>query len=359
MHSAIRACLADIYLPVKHSQTYAALERLIPGSENPADVLLAVKYYDETLKDAEDRGAELVITPIAKEGLVFILNKANPVSSLTQQQLRDIYSGKTTNWKEVGGKDEAIIPYTRNWDSGSHTAMETFMAGESIDGEDSEPIIGHTDTVIFGMGEMLSQVQRAGSPGIGYNIFSWSMKQNLESFGLKTVVVDGVAANNETIADSTYPLMVYTYSYYNEGNAKGAALTDWLLSAEGQRIITSAGYVGIDGDLWTDPMPDFYKDDYLSAEETREYYKFYGIFVAWGSVFFHSEFVADQAQTEKLANGKSKAVTVLRVASFEDYAATERSFKRFIVLTREKGGGFAVINEGPILSYNDGVIVTG
>jgi len=241
MHAAIRAYLTDAHFVNPHSRTYDALERLIPGSENPADVILAVKYYDETLQDAKERGADLVAAPIAKEGFVFILHEDNPVNSLTQQQLRDIYSGKITNWKEVGGKDMKIIPYVRNWDSGSQTAMEDFM--------DGEPIIGKEDNIISGMMFLLTRVQETGSAGIGYNILSWSMGQNLGGMGLKAVAVDGVKPENRTLADSSYPLMVYTYSYYNSDNEKGRNLTDWLLTAEGQRVIASADYVGIFGEL--------------------------------------------------------------------------------------------------------------
>ena len=87
MHAAIRAHLVDEHIIDSHSQTYAALERLVPGNEDPADVLLAVEYHYETLEDAKNRGADLVITRIAKEGFVFIVNADNPVDSLTQQQL--------------------------------------------------------------------------------------------------------------------------------------------------------------------------------------------------------------------------------------------------------------------------------
>ncbi|MCL2141642.1 MAG: substrate-binding domain-containing protein [Methanimicrococcus sp.] len=263
MHAAIRAYLTDAYFVDSHSQTYAALERIIPGSDNPADVILAVKYYDETLQDAQDRGADLVITPIAKEGFVFVLHKDNPVNNLTQQQLRDIYSGKITNWKEVGGKDEKITPYLRNWDSGSQTAMEDFMNGE--------PIIGSND-LASSMGGVLTLVQVSGSRGIGYNIYSWSMEQNLESMGLKVVAVDGIKPDNKNLSDSSYPLMIYTYSYYNNGNDKGKALTDWLLTAEGQNVIARAGYVGIFGELSTDSVPDYNIDENNSKIKMREYY---------------------------------------------------------------------------------------
>ena len=70
---------------------------------------------------------ELVKVPIGKEAFVFFENKDNPVTNLSSKQIRDIYSGKITNWKEVGGKDEKIqgtnVPET----SGSQSALICFM----------------------------------------------------------------------------------------------------------------------------------------------------------------------------------------------------------------------------------------
>jgi ABC-type phosphate transport system substrate-binding protein len=336
MDMAIRAYLTDAHLPIRHSQTYAALERLIPGHGDPADVILAVKYYDDTLEDAKARGADLVITPIAKEGFIFVLHKDNPVDSLTQQQLRGIYSGKITNWKELGGKNERIIPFTRNWDSGSHTAMEGFMGGV--------PIVGENDNIFNSMMIMLTQVEATGSPGIGYNIYSWSMNQNLGAMGLKAVAVDGIKPEARTLADSSYPLMVHTYSYYNKGNEKGKALTDWLLTAEGQGVITSAGYVGIFGDLPTGESPDYYKDERDSVACIETFYAEEGL-LDWNSVSLYAELILDRAQTEALSDGKGKAVTVLYLAHFTEYDRS-REVTRFIVLARDRGGTFEVINEG-------------
>ncbi|MCL1793782.1 MAG: substrate-binding domain-containing protein [Oscillospiraceae bacterium] len=334
MHAAIRAYLTGAYFVDSHSQTYAALERLIPGSDDPADIILAVKYHDETLQDAKKRGAELVIAPIAKEGFVFIIHKDNPIDKLTKQQLKDIYSGKITNWKEVGGKDEEIMPFVRNWDSGSQTAMEEFMEGE--------PIVGEDDNVLFSMFLMLSRVEIVGSPGIGYNIYSWSMGQNLDSMGLKTVAVEGVAPSNKTLSDGSYPLMIYTYSYYEKSNKKGESLANWLLTAEGQSVIASAGYVGIFGEYSTDEMPDFNKDEYNATLKIEQHYISQGF--SYDTGHFYCERLTDKEQTESYAGGKGKDVTVLFLVHFYQYES-EKEYTRFIALTRENGGEFEVIGE--------------
>ena len=69
---------------------------------------------------------------------MFIVNEDNPVQSLTRQQLKDIYAGTITNWKDVGGKDQEIIAFQRRADSGSQTHSEAIDPGRPADGGPTE-----------------------------------------------------------------------------------------------------------------------------------------------------------------------------------------------------------------------------
>ncbi len=333
LHTALRWALIKEWVDIpEHSQTYGALERLTPGSDNPADVVLAVKYYDETLQDAQNRGAELVITPIAKEGFVFIVQKDNPIESLTQQQLRDIFSGNVTNWKEVGGKDEEIFRVVRNHDSGSQTAMLDFMA--------DLPLISDDDDLYAGTMRYMLDVIWQYPNSIGYNIFSWSLGQDLKGLGLKTLAVDDILPTNENLSDDSYPLRVYTYSYYNESNAKGKALTDWLLTAEGQKIIAEAGYVGMYGDLPPNGGREFF-DSGDSRYAAR-------IYIMENTEFpetDNAELIEDPALLAGLAGGKEKDVTVGWVFNYSENGLDPYD-TYYVILTREQGGLFEVIAEG-------------
>ena len=360
MHAAIRAYLVDEYFIEPHSQTYAALERLVPGSDDPADVILAVKYYEETLEDVKARGADLVITPIAKEGFVFIVHPDNPVDNISQQQLRGIYSGEITNWSEIGGKDEEIIPYIRNTDSGSQTAMEDFMHGTPIaEGLEFSPILT--------MGDMLAEISFQGSPAIGFSIYSWAVEQRVYVDGLKLLAVDGVTSSNETLANDSYPLRVYTYSYYNEGNIPGKNLTEWLLTDEGQMVIASAGYVGIFGELPPDELTDYNRDDTNARQVIDEFYIKHGLISAPDDVAQRADHqilrLTDREQTALFANEHKKSMAALYLFfSNETYDNTKDEYvyelMRFIVLTREIAGEFEVIDEGEVLSFENGIIET-
>lgn len=76
---------------------------------------------------ANEKSVTLDETPIALDGFIFITHKNNPVKTVTREQIRGIYMGEITNWKEVGGKDLAITPYIREPNSGSQEKMETIV----------------------------------------------------------------------------------------------------------------------------------------------------------------------------------------------------------------------------------------
>ena len=91
------------------------------------DMIYTVPLSEQQYQTASDAQLELALEPVSLEGFVFVVNASNPVSSLTQEQLRAIYSGEITNWSELGGKDEEIVAYQRNPDSGSQNFMVSFM----------------------------------------------------------------------------------------------------------------------------------------------------------------------------------------------------------------------------------------
>lgn len=107
-----------------HSTTYGSFQNLLEGT---CDVILSTPLSAEQEQAAREAGVTLELTPIAREAFVFAVNAKNPVTGLTQQQLKDIYAGKITSWKAVGGADRPIIAYQRNADSGSQNYMTAFM----------------------------------------------------------------------------------------------------------------------------------------------------------------------------------------------------------------------------------------
>jgi phosphate transport system substrate-binding protein len=111
------------------NNTIRAYENLI---NKTADIIFVAPPSKKQLEEAEKAGVNFRYTPIGKEAFVFFVNSQNPVSDLTIEQLQAIYSSEITNWKELGGNDEAIRPFQRNENSGSQTAFLHFMQDNTI-----------------------------------------------------------------------------------------------------------------------------------------------------------------------------------------------------------------------------------
>lgn len=191
-------------------------------ADGDADIIICAKPSAEQLAYAEEKSADLEMIPIGCEAFVFLVNGDNPVDDLSQQQIRNIFSGKCKNWSETGGKNLPINPLSRNEGSGSQTAMLSFMNGEEIK---KNPI-----------GFM-------GSP-IGFS-FRYYVEDVVENGNVKMLSVDGVYPDRENIANGNYPIVSNFYAVYdkNNDNPNIQPLIEWLLSEEGQRIIDETGYI--------------------------------------------------------------------------------------------------------------------
>lgn len=225
---------------VYHTKTHEAFNRFMKGE---VDIVLTVPMTDEQEQQAKDKGAEM--TPVAMEGFVFCVNKNNPVESLTTQQIKDIYSGKITNWKEVGGEDMAILAYQRNQDSGSQTLMNKFMG-------DTPMMDAPTELVPMAMGALMDAVavydNAAGA--IGYSVYSYAAQMYANTKDVKFIAVDGVAPSNETMENGSYPLLSVTYALYDGTLPEDSAvkrMVKWMTSPEGQQAAREAGYIPAKG----------------------------------------------------------------------------------------------------------------
>ena len=110
---------------VQFTTTNNCYMRLMDG-----DAEIVIAYEAGPDAKADERFANLDIKPIGLDALVFLCNEGNPVESLTEGELQDIYTGKITNWKELGGEDIEIIPFQRTLNSGSQTLMQNLVLRE-------------------------------------------------------------------------------------------------------------------------------------------------------------------------------------------------------------------------------------
>lgn len=225
---------------VKHNTTHNAYLSLIEGS---ADIIFVTEPSKEELKLAEDANVELEIIPVVKEGFVFIVNTANTVKSLDAKEIKDIYQGKITSWKEVGGKDIDIIPYQRDSNSGSQTLMEQIvMKGLTI--------MDAPKNVVMDMAGLIDRVAKYDNAenALGYSVYYYA-KTMYNKDTIRLLAVDGVMPDNKSIASGKYPFSTAYYAVIKKKEPKDTSarkLLDWILSEDGQKLAEEAGYVPLE-----------------------------------------------------------------------------------------------------------------
>lgn len=229
-----------------YSNTIPAYEALINKKEEQEvtkDLIFVTEPSTEILKLSKDKGVELEVIPFAKEGFVFLVNADNPVDSLTVSQVRDIYAGKITNWKEVGGLDMEIIPYQRNVSSGSQTIMENvFMNGYPL----MEPL---TEQRIMAMGELIDVVSEYNEDingALGYSVYYYAT-QMYASDMVKVLKINGVSPSDVTIRNNDYPIIVnyYLVKRKNDDSEFVKQIIEYVLSDAGQDIVDESGLVSL------------------------------------------------------------------------------------------------------------------
>jgi len=222
----------------KTAKVYAGL------IQKETDLIFASEPSDDILRQAREAGVEFEMEGIGLDGFVFLLNKQNPVKSLTLEQIQDIYTGDITNWKEVGGEDASIIAYQREANSGSQNLMEKMVMKTKTlkKPESSSLMIGSMSGIIDAIANY-----SGAKDSIGYSIYLYAKEQYVKD-NVKFLSINGVEPSDATIADGSYPLTKTVYAIYRkdepeDSNAK--KLVKWLKTKEGQKAVVAGGYTGL------------------------------------------------------------------------------------------------------------------
>lgn len=220
---------------VKSSRTPQAYEKLIRGE---CDLIFAFRPSEAQIAAATAAGKELRITPIGYDAFVFFVNADNPVNALTIRQLKDIYSGKSTNWRDASGDNAAIIPFQRYEGSGSQSRMERFMAGETLLTPEKE----HRFRYMRGIVTHVARYKNYRY-AIGYS-YLYYVNVMMEGGGVKLLSVEGVPPDARTLRDGTYPL-AEEICIVTAGSKKPETeqFIDWVLSTQGQVMLETIGFV--------------------------------------------------------------------------------------------------------------------
>lgn len=217
------------------SRTSQAYHNLSNGL---ADIVIAAEPSRDVFEEMEQNDFSLSMEEIAAEALVFVVNAANPIDSLSSQQIEAIYSGQITNWAEVGGDDAPIVAFQRNPGSGSQVMMKKVMG----DGLAAAP----SSLVPTDMGGLIDAVRSfdGSANAIGYTVFYYAEAMGMAD-GLKILSIDGVKPTNDSIQSGAYPFVAHYYAAINASapaSSPERLLYDWLVTEEGQTLLLSSGY---------------------------------------------------------------------------------------------------------------------
>lgn len=210
-------------------------------AEKETDIFIGVYPSDEQRAYAEENQTTFEYTPIGTEAFVFFVHKDNPITNLTTEQIKDIYSGKITNWKDVGGKNEKIAAFQRNEGSGSQSMLKRFMGDTPIMDAPTEMV----NDLMAGIIEQVADY-KSKTNSIGFS-FRYYVEGIIKNPDIKMISIDGAAPTSENIRNGSYTILtpIYAVTYKENQNGNVDKLLEWILSDEGQYIINETGYVGI------------------------------------------------------------------------------------------------------------------
>lgn len=169
----------------------------------------------------------------AKDGIALYINEANPVKELTLDQIKGIYTGTITNWKQLGGSEAKIILYGRENSSGTYVYFRDFV----LKGQD----YAGTMQTMPGTAAVVNAVTKDVN-GIGYGGAAYA--QGVRYIKVKKdASTPGYEPTAETVKANEYPITRYLYMYTrNKPTGDLKKFIDWVLSDEGQSVVTKVGY---------------------------------------------------------------------------------------------------------------------
>ncbi len=222
----------EVVIQVSGGGSGTGIAALLNGTTDICEASRDMK--EKEYKLAGKKGLSPHRVPVALDGIAVFLHTENPVQELSLPQLKGIYTGAITNWKEVGGPDHLIILYGRENNSGTYA----FFKRKVLERED---YADRTQT-LPGTAAVVNAIANDRN-GIGYGGIAWArgvkfaaVKENDASTGVLPTV--------ETVSAGEYPISRDLYWFFNsEPTGELKKLLDWALSEEGQKVAIEMDYI--------------------------------------------------------------------------------------------------------------------
>ena len=219
----------------KCSTTNGAYENLI---NQKVDIIFVAGASNEQLNLAKDKNVTMEFLEIGKEAFVFFVNSKNSLDNLSVDEVVKIYSGKITNYKEVGGKNATILAFQRDKNSGSQTMLEKIMAGKKLMQAPSTNVVGDMVGIVKSVGTYKNYKN-----ALGFS-FLYFTKEMVKNSDIKLLKINGVYPNSQSILNETYPFVGKFYAVTLKENKKESVkeFLEWLKSSEAKLMIQKTGY---------------------------------------------------------------------------------------------------------------------
>src|SRR5205085_1051948 len=181
---------------------------------------------------AASKGKNMKPTIVAYDGIAVIVNAANPVKSLTEKQIEQIFTGDVQDWSAVGGSGGKISIYTRNTSSGTYSEFKELAMKKRDYAGSSQKMAGN---------EQIAAEVGKNKNGVGYVGMAYT-----KASGVKVVSIDGATPSVKSVQDHSYPYWRPTF-YYTNGEPSGVAkqFVDYTVGSAGQKIVAQVGFVPI------------------------------------------------------------------------------------------------------------------
>lgn len=214
--------------------TGTGIASLINGTLDFANASRAMT--DEEVAGAQGNGVEPVEYIVAHDGIAVVVNPSLGVENLTLEQLGAIYRGEIINWSEVGGPDLDIMLLSRDSASGTYE----FFLEHVVQQEDGEAVYS-ADARLLSSTQAIVDETIANDAAIGYVGLGYLVPE------VSVVKIDNVEATVESVKDGSYniarPLLMYSAG---EPAGVSKAYIDWILSTDGQAVVSELGFVSVD-----------------------------------------------------------------------------------------------------------------
>jgi phosphate transport system substrate-binding protein len=232
----------EVRISVTGGGTGTGIAALINGTTDIANASREMKK--EEIADAMKNGIDPRELVVARDAIAVVVHPGNPVDGLTMQQISDIYTGKITNWREVGGEDRPIVPLSRESNSGTYVY---FLENVVRLGKKDSQALFSPDTLLMPSSQGISTEVSQNPNAIGYDGLGYVTSDQKTLAVARDVGAPYVLPSVATVNDGSYPIARPLYMY-TAGEPAGQikVYLDWILG-DGQATVGELGFVPLSG----------------------------------------------------------------------------------------------------------------